>query len=507
MGRRLIALVVALAIAAALFWRLSSERERGSPPPASPARAAEAAPAPRPEAEERVAAPERVGVEPQEAEAHTTQEAAASPAPEPERADLAARDWLEILVLDPDEHPVFDAELSIDGVRKEGDRGSWYSMRDPATARTDAQGRARISYARWVDIDGRTIEVDLEVKHPEFVAFRDSSFPIGPGQHPVRLQRGSTVVVSAWYGEPERVVTDVTIRADRDSQLPASAWTRERDGRLATTQLSPGRHLLWIKHESEELGSLSSAIEDFVLAENEWKELHVELHALETLQGRLDDAVPRPIVDGHVGVNLHHSGGDPAISRDFEAPVREDGTFELPGLPRARGQIIALCRGWVSRRTRADTAAEAGIRFGHEPSAAEIERALERAGDRAYQAQRIAVPSPAPLVVLMEPTGTLDVTVATQDGTPVAGAVVSAWPNVYWIDIGSTIFPWREWNGITDSTGRARIEDLPPDDSLLLGVTHASFRMTLAARNETPRVAIGSARVAELRIVLEPSQD
>lgn len=503
--RRLSAAAIAIAIAAVLFWRFGREREVELP--ATPALAAESAPVSTPVVEERSLQSERVVVQPDESAAHEPAPDQEPAAAEPEPADLAARDWLEIQVLDPQENPVFDAELSIDGLRKEGDRGSWYSMRDPATARTDVQGRARISYTRWVDIDGRAIEVDLEVTHPEFVPFRDSSFPIGPGQHPVRLQRGSTVVVSGWYQEPERVLTQLTIRADRDAQLPSSAWTRERDGRLSTMRLSPGTHRIWVKHESAEHGSLASAIESFELAENEWKELHVELHALETLHGRLDEVVPRPIVDGHVGVNLHQPGGGASLDLDFEAPVREDGTFELAGLPRAGGQIIALCRGWVSRRTRAETPEEAGIHFGHEPTAAEIEQALERAGDGAYQAQRIAVPSPAPLVVLMEPTGTLVVTVAKEDGSPLAGALVSTWPNVFWIDVGSTIFPWREWSGVTDSLGRARIEDLPPDESLLLGATHDSFRMTRADRDEIPSVRIVSGQQAELRIVLEPVGD
>ena len=85
-------------------------------------------------------------------------------------------------------------------------------MRDgPALARSDAQGRARIEYVRWVDIDGRTIEVDLEVTHPEFAPFRDSSFAIGAGQHPVVLQRGATVVVSGWTGSPRQALTDLRL--------------------------------------------------------------------------------------------------------------------------------------------------------------------------------------------------------------------------------------------------------------------------------------------------------
>lgn len=428
-----------------------------------------------------------------------------------EQPDLAARDWLEIQVLDPEGRPVLDADLSISGVRKDGDRGSWYSMRDgPAVARTNFQGQARISYTRWVDIDGRAIEVDLEVTHPEFVPFRDDSFPIGPGQHPVVLQRGSTVVVSGWYGSPDLLLPNIRIQMDSEAQLPSDAWKLERDGRLSTTQLSPGQHLIWAIHQSSEHGRLASAIESFELAENEWKELHIELHALQTLRGRLEEVVPRPVLDGHVMIDLHHAleSSAPSINQTFEAPVHEDGTFEVPELPPGRGQIIALCRGWVSRRTRVDSLAEVGMYYrGRDLSPSEIEEALQRAGDRAYQAQRISVNSSAPIVVLMEPTGILEVTVSRQDGSPVAGAMVSISPNVYWTGVGSTIFPWGRWAAETDASGRARIEDVPPNDSLWVHASHRSFRMSKADRDNAPRVPIVSGEAATLELVLEPENE
>ncbi len=506
--RRISAAVIAIFVIAALLWRYGGEPEAPEvAPTATPARGA---PAP-------------VGAEPKEAllvpagrveiapsgTAASTAAGNEAPAAVPEQADLAARDWLEIQVLDPEGRPVPDAQLSIGGVRKEGDRGSWYGMRDgPATARSDAQGRARISYTRWVDIDGRTIEVDLEVTHAEFVPFRDASFALGPGQHPVVLRRGATVIVSGWLGSRELVITALDIHADRDSQLPSSDWTRERDGRLSTTRLSPGKHLIWLTHASEAHGNLASKIEGFELGESEWKELHLELHPLATQSGRLDAAVPRPVLDGHVWVNLNQGGAgdEPSIDRDFEAPVREDGTFELADLPPGRGQIIALCRGWVSRRTPFDPVEAVTRRLGRYPSPREIEQAFQEEEPESLQAQRIALPARGPLVVAMEPAGSLEVTARDQDGTPLAGVLVATSPNVYWIGVGSTIFPWREWRAETDALGRARIDDLPPDESLWVQAHHDAFRMTRADRDRIPSVEIVSGRTAERTLVLEPKQ-
>ena len=190
--------------------------------------------------------------------------------------------------------------------------------------------------------------------------------------------------------------------------------------------------------------------------------------ALVTLRGRLDDAVPRPIQDGHVMVNLD--------GRGFEAVVRAEGTFELTDLPAGRGQIIALCRGWVSRRTPFDAIEQVTLHLGREPTLGEIERAFQEEGPETLEAQRIVVPARDPLVVAMERTGTLEVIVKTPDGHPFADARVAATPSLRWIDWRSVPFPWRRWEATTDPWGRARIDDLPPDDAIPVAASHDTSR-------------------------------
>jgi hypothetical protein len=494
--------VLVAALVSFLLWRQcdgGKTRARSATPAAPPPET----PVPRAHA---LAITEREIVSAQPVPAVAAAEDHATSATTPEPPDLAARDWLEILVLDLEGRPVFDAALSIRGLRKEGDPGSWYDMRTgPAAARTDVQGRARIDYVRWVDIDGRTTDVDLEVEHAEFVPFRDSSFAIGEGQHQVTLRRGVAVVVSGWVGSPDVVIDDVVVRVDDDADLAPSAWNRERDGRLSTTRLTPGAHLIWLTAESAEHGTLVSAIESFELAESDWMELHLELRPTETLRGRLDDAVPRPILDGHVALNLNRvaPGTHSSLDRDYEAPVSADGTFELAGLLPGNGQLIALCPGWVSQRTRVETAEQAGIHFSRPPTPAQIEAALVRAGDEAFQAQRVTVPGTVPLVVQMERTGTLDVLVRDPAGAPLAGARVTAWPNVHWVGVGSTIFPWRDWSTTTDALGHARIEDLPPNKALWFGVEAEALQMKKKHRDDSPEAAITAGKTTEFEITLE----
>lgn len=224
--------------------------------------------------------------------------------------------------------------------------------------------------------------------------------------------------------------------------------------------------------------------------------------------GRLDDVVPRPILDGHVWIrlNLGGSDGETSTNQDFQAPVNADGTFEFADLPAGRGQILALCRGWVSRRTPYGPIEAATLRLGRELAFREIEQVFQEEAPETPEAQRIALPARGLLVVAMERTGSLAVSVLEQDGSPIAGASVTTSPNVQWIG-GSSIFPWREWTRTTDASGRAFIDDLPADDSLAVQAHHDSFRMLRAARDKTPSVKIVSARTAELTLRLEPKEN
>jgi hypothetical protein len=363
-----------------------------------------------------------------------------------------------------------------------------------------------------VTIDGRTLSVDLRVAHPDFVPFRDSSFGSGPGERVVVLQRGSTVVVSGWIGSPATLVTELEIELDRDARLPADAWTRRPDGRLTTARIPPGAHLIRVRHASEE-GPWFSEVARFELAEGGYELLELELLQACSLRGELEPSVPRPVVDGHVSVILSHGGvgQEPALNLRVEAPIAADGSFAVDGLPPGDGYVFALCRGWCSRRTRADAAEQVGLqlyRSEHDKrsEAERLEEALERMGERALAHQRVRVPRGGPaLVVLMEPTGAVEVQVARTDGTPVLGATVSINPNVHVASVGSWIIRWREWSREVDSTGRVRFEDVPPHLGVWIHAHHAELQMRKVDREQRIRIAVRAGETTEARVLLEPN--
>jgi len=273
---------------------------------------------------------------------------------------------------------------------------------------------------------------------------------------------------------------------DRGEPSPASAGIAQPD-RL------PAERVETIREESREAPRATAET--------------VPSSTLGTLRGRLGDAVPRPVQDGHVWVKLDRgeTEGAEQVDLDFEALVSADGTFELAELPPGHGQIIALCRGWVSRRTPFDAIEAVTRRLGREPTMGEIEQAFQEEGPETLEAQRIVVSARDALVVAMERTGAVEVTVRKQDGAPLAGAVVSASPEVHWIGAEATVFPWRDWKATTGAGGRARIDDLPPDESLVFDARHDSFRMTRADRDRTPSVMIISGMTARRELVLEPA--
>jgi len=420
--------------------------------------------------------------------------------------DLVAKVPISIKVLDDTDTPVAGATVTIWAMRREDAGGHYLYRGEQPFGETDREGVVELDHWQWVTIDGRTGEVTLRVTHPDFVTF-SGDVTIGPGQHVVHLERGATVVVTGWHGVPSNVILDLKLRVDREAKLGSDAWGPLEDGRLSTTQISPGTHWIVASHEHPELGLLSSAATRFEVGDVGWETLHLELHGPIDFVGRLDSSVPRPVADGHVMLVLRSGGllaNEPVLSQSFEAMVESDGSFVIAGLRPGDGQVFALCRGWSSTKTLADDPLQIGIQLGETASAEERRRQVEDAGDRAYILQRAEVPQvDTPYVVQMEPTGALEVTVLSPGGTAVEGASVRTGPNVRVMGVGSWIHPWRDWSATTGPDGVARIEDLPPTHGLWFVASADGLRMTAEDRAETPAADIPSGHTASSEIHLE----
>lgn len=442
---------------------------------------------------------ERRSVEPEvrtEDEVSRPEPIAPEETPAVEEADLEAKTSIQIRVVDPDGLPIEGATLRLWAMRSQNDPGSHYLYRGEApTAVTDHCGLATLDHWVWVHLDGKTGEVTLAASHEDFVPF-EGDVEIGTEVREITMQWGATVVVSAWYEDPARTVREIDIQVDRNAGLPRTAWKVEADGSLRTNRLSIGSHRIRVEHESEALGRLYSAVRDFELATGDWLELDLELVPAARFEGELDPRVPRPIVNGNVQVCIQGDGPldqRACLYREFEAAIEADGSFVFEALPPGRGQLIALCEGWVSELTPLEP--DPPLDAGEVPAPENVD----------YEAPRISVPQWAvPYVVAMEPTGTIEIEVLDEKGSPLPGAMAGASPNVYFIGVGSSIFPWREWNAETDEAGIAVIADLPPEPSLWVHAGSKTHRMRKEDRENTPAIEVRSGETTRITLKLEP---
>ncbi len=433
---------------------------------------------------------------------------ASRPAPPKKRVvDLEAKAVLELLVVDEMDRPVFDADVTLRGMRSETSPGSYYSYRgEPPRTRTDTAGRAKIEHWLWADIDGRTHEVDLRVSHPDFAPFRDSELAVGPGTHRVVLTKGAVVTIRPWLGSPGQVPGDVTIQMERQADLPSSAWKQEGD-HWFTTQLLPGPHLVQVKSAIEG-GPYYSEVVRFDLPAGGSRDLSIELRGATKLEGRLAEEVPRPVVDGNVLlVVMCREIADDRLNlyQRFEVPVREDGSFVIDNVSPGRGYLFVLTRGWVSRMMKASSARELGISFTSEATPQDEADALERSGDGVLTLPKVFLPQQAkPCIIAMEETGVVEIWISSEAGFPVVDVEGYASPNIRVPNVGSFLIPWRSWRVATDVRGVARIEDLPQQERLWIGAKGTTWRMRFQDRQQPPKVQVKAAQTVHAELIVEP---
>jgi len=129
------------------------------------------------------------------------------------------------------------------------------------------------------------------------------------------------------------------------------------------------------------------------------------------IKGILDPAIPRPVRGGWVVANVTSPKLDANDLRSLangwrtSADVAKDGSFILTNLPPGTLEIMAGCEGYVSKD--ASTRPMPGIR----------------------QAQIVAPDRGHAVMIPMEATGDVRVSVQTPDGKPLAGATVLFYPN------------------------------------------------------------------------------
>ncbi|MEM9380225.1 MAG: RNA polymerase sigma factor [Planctomycetota bacterium] len=336
-----------------------------------------------------------------------------------------------------------------------------------------ADGVVKLRYQReydWSDVGLRTLAtVGFTVTHPDYRPHEQHRLDVSEGETVIVLERGSFLIVSGWLGSPDRIVSDVTPHLTFGARVGPDDWLPIRDGRPSCSRIPEGSHAVYLSHVDGDGRTWFSAVEPFTIAKDEQKELALELVPSRVLRGALDAAVPRPVEDGEVELNLYVDTGSRGAEmlRTYRAEIAVDGTFELRDLPPGRGEMIGICRGWASKQVLAPMPADLG-----EPLASGAEAPEPR-----RQHQHVEADAET-FELRMEPTGTVEVTLVDPSGAPVEGAFLQSSPNVHW-EIGyAAIFMDRSPGAKTDAEGVAVLENLPAGASTPVQVnTNGRFRL------------------------------
>ncbi len=384
------------------------------------------------------------------AEPETDQSEAAAPADEVEMKTL------EVKVVGEDGKPLEGVELEVHALRPAVSPGSSY-MWGPITGKpkhqTNVEGTASVRYPRYVREKMETGVVGLRAKLHGFATMPSIELNADGTSPPIVMAVAASVRMSAYIGSEENPVSPIIARFGGPD-----GYNGEVNGEVAIERrdLREGLYWIWLGHVDNDGTKYFSEAVQFEAAKGEFRGYALPLRKGVKLTGRLDDTVPRPVRNGWIEAHVFPpEAGDLTVGNpryvewSAHAPVRDDGTFELDGLPLGYAAVTAGCDGAISTGER---------RPGYDALGFPI---------------LVSLSEPSTDVELaMAATATTVIRAIGPKGEPVAGALIDFWPSMnylfrYTTVIRNPLLPFgesqaREYTGVTDDAGIARIENLPP---------------------------------------------
>ncbi len=443
--------------------------------------------------------------------------------------DPVAMGDFQLTVTDGDGKPIQGVRVQATGLRVVEDRGSHYGWpvrnagKAPQTV-TDAKGNATFKvpekigrFPDWV----HTSVVTYSLTHPEYISRRvetnESDSPCTETMVP-----GCELIVSAV--NPQRQTIEdlgVLVAGNQPKFIPGSA-----PGQWRSRSIPRGRRqVMLVGPDREHHRHLFSRVLSLQFAES--KKVSLRGLALEPgleIKGKLADDVPRPVKNGVISSwsipkpdgQVHAQENASIAWRDF-AEIQPDGTFHFPSLPpTGKLQLIAICDGWVIDGSKPGDFFTRGVTY-------ELDK--QEITDHLWD----------DLVVPMTPTATIEVTVRTTDGKPLAGASLGTWPNQMLEMAGSQLLGAiyrsidvvnRQWVPIeypssktkeryeskTNQQGIGILRDIPLGAKSFY-VTHDDYQVPLPEDNEAKRnrardravnVTLDQAGVKKVDVTVEP---
>jgi hypothetical protein len=392
---------------------------------------------------------------------------------------------------------------------------------------TGPDGKAYLRYAVMALPEEKeyTGALIFSVTHPEYSTVTIQDYPADETNAPIQMVRGITLEVSAYYGADHQSVTDLVLDL-ADGGVKPEDWQKQPDGSWVCHKVSPGGHLIQLmgRLTSGEIVYSDTAL---VAAEpGKVSRLALELTPGIRLEGRLDDAVTRPVKNGRVMISirppeypatnviedfygLDTKYGDRSPWHSYR-PINADGTFVFESVPHGEADVVVVGDGFATK------------------SEGQLYNRIH--GDIA-KGPRMTVPQSFPLAapltqitVKTEPTATLEFTATTKSGKPIENVWVGMFPSAFrmpgmygWIRTPSES-PFREiaplpdlrnaYTGKTGPDGTLVIRNIPAEVGGGLDVDSEKYQVPLQDpkgwRNRFIRVRFEPGTTNKVVMVMEP---
>lgn len=394
-------------------------------------------------------------------------------------------------------------------------------------AKTDDDGAATFRVPKFAMEKVEVGLVTWQVDHRDFVIYRgDHNINDAPAE--INLRDGYRIAATAIDAETKAPIKEYLFaHMNGDRHFDIAEWKLAKSGVLLSRTFDAENFLLRLIALPPDGPALYSELLAVDRVENGGRVFlrNIPLHRGVRVQGKIDDAIPRPIKAGKV---IAYISAGPIVEdphQEFEwwwwedyANIQPDGTFEFASLPRGDiVQLIAVCDGWVSRT----------------PNKAEIQTVVPWKYDR-HLDNRV-IPHVFALdeetiqpTIAMDRTVACKITVLAPGGRPLPGAEVLMWPNQLLLRGGGTLLgfgfrlsdslralergekvaPFTDWQppfqATTNAEGIATIDNLPSKGNVGLLAEHPQFVHPIENNRRSTYVAMKPGETTEITIRMEP---
>lgn len=162
---------------------------------------------------------------------------------------------------------------------------NWLTFGPRLKQKTDSDGKVRLKYpvVAYPEEKQLTGKLNLIAAHPDY-ATEKAEISVDDAESSVRLIRGCSVEVSAYYGSERQPVHDIVANLSGD---PSPQWKEVRKGVLKCGQLRAGEFMLQLMGKLPTGEIVHSEGRPFSLKKGETQKIALELRPGIRLEGRI----------------------------------------------------------------------------------------------------------------------------------------------------------------------------------------------------------------------------